>query len=131
MLFVSSAVAARAPRKALGCTSAANNSLTSPGKKGMYQQDNMYFSRNALEIISFASRNYPQKAGHRLKSHYFCPKREYFGLHEVWSAASCIKCCVSFQCRFLTLTGNYFQQGPFDMVKYVIMFIDQLMMIKL
>ncbi|XP_032870850.1 PCNA-associated factor [Amblyraja radiata] len=27
------AVAARAPRKALGCTSAANNSLTSPGKK--------------------------------------------------------------------------------------------------
>ncbi|XP_067829361.1 PCNA-associated factor isoform X2 [Heptranchias perlo] len=28
------AVAARAPRKALGCTSTANISLTSPGKKG-------------------------------------------------------------------------------------------------
>ncbi|XP_007883345.1 PCNA-associated factor isoform X1 [Callorhinchus milii] len=31
--FDQSAVAARAPRKALGCTSTANTSLTSPGKK--------------------------------------------------------------------------------------------------
>ncbi|XP_078286052.1 PCNA-associated factor [Rhinoraja longicauda] len=37
------AVAARAPRKGLGCTSAANNSLTSPGKK-----ENKYGGGNSV-----------------------------------------------------------------------------------